>query len=205
MSKTRAHLSLVVSRPRGQGEIKRPTQRRVVIRPGDRREPMPVKVDQTLMQLAAEAAARGLELDQAAGLLVERALALRDAESLGIPSGAAREALDSAVNSLTRLAVPASTARYVRSLVAQLATARPREAEGVRQLALPVRLIARAAALDFAKVLVARDLDEAIRFEIAAASCGRTMSEWAMFVLASAAKRRGRARHTPRAGLRASS
>jgi hypothetical protein len=166
---------------------------------------MPVKVDQTLMQLAAQAAARGLELDQAAGLLVERALALQDAESLGIPAEAAREVLDSAVNSLTRLAVPASTARYVRSLVAQLAIARSREAEGVRHLALPVRLTARASGLDFARVLDARDLDEAIRFEIAAASCGRTMSEWAMFALASAAKRRGRARHAPRGGLRASS
>lgn len=205
MPKTRAHLSLVANRPREQQEIKRPTSRRVVIRPGDRREPMPVKVDQRVVQLAAEAAAKGLELDQAAGLLVERALALRDAQSLGIRSGAAREALDSAADSLIRLALPASTARYVRSLVAQLAIERPREAEGMRQLALPVRLTARAAALDLTKVLDARDLDEAIRFEIAATSCGRTMSEWAMFALASAARRRGRATHAPRAGLRASS
>lgn len=182
---TRAHLSLVADRPRPGQRIVGPPAPRTTNRPGDRRDPVPFEVGPEAVELARAAADRGLDFDQAACLLVERALVLDDAASLGLSEGEALSPLRAAAERPDRVALPPSLARYARSLIDRRPlTSGERTVEGPRYVALPVRLTARVTRLDLAAVLVAEHLDEAIRLEAAAASSGRTLSEWALLKLA---------------------
>jgi hypothetical protein len=178
------HLRLVVNPVPKAARTRFPRVDRAGVRPGDRREPTPIYVDRAILQLVEAAAARGLDLDQAASLLVERALLLEDAAYLGMSEADAYAVLRTAASTLRRLAVPAATARYIRILTGGRALSPRREVEGRRHLALPVRLSARTARINLAQVLRADDLDEAIRLEMAAAASGRTMSEWALLAFA---------------------
>lgn len=124
--------------------------------------------------------------DVAVAVAVERALVLRDAEANGFMRQTAADLLDRRGRETTvGVALSAAPAAYARTLTLK----RPAPREDVREgLLVPVatRLIDRARTIDrLAAIDIAHDdLRSALAWERAAMLNARTMSEWALSVLA---------------------
>jgi hypothetical protein len=147
-------------------------------RPGDRYERF--QLDACLLrELAAAAARRQLELDSAAGLVLERRLISRD-----LSAAVAIQALDQAAcEATTRVDLSHGSAVYAKTM--RRALTAPRSSAGATPppsgaLALPLRLSDRLRRSWPPKTpLLEVELDSALTWEIAALQDGLTMSEWA--------------------------
>jgi hypothetical protein len=144
-------------------------------RPSERCEPWPVGDQHRLRSLAAAAAERGISLELAIGVVVERSLLADDLAARRLDEVAARLDAEAAHASVTiALSEPLST--YLCAL-----TSHDRGASrSLPQLiALPMRLTERIGASGPAARLDATLLQSALSWERAAVLEGRTMSEWA--------------------------
>jgi hypothetical protein len=133
--------------------------------------------------LAGLAVARGLEVGCAVELCLERALVRRDLTAAGELMTYPR-LLAFADAASVRRALPAAKATYLQMLlVARSRSATlPDPQNGISDMVVdvPLRLFPRV--IDVVEEMDAvgpLQLDEALRLEVAAASDGRTMSEWA--------------------------
>jgi hypothetical protein len=146
-------------------------------RPGDWSEPL------TLDSLGAEkldhaAQALKVEPDLLAALLVEHALLLRDLVEARVDVDRARDHLNREASALATSPGPGRLlATYVRDL---RRGARPSSRGQGPQVLIPLRLHDEAVVV--AHRLCVSDAAEALRFEIAAASSGKLMREWALQV-----------------------
>jgi hypothetical protein len=154
-------------------------------RPGDWWEPISLCAAKAAGQLHAVAHARHLPVDLLAALLVEHALIARDIADCGINAGRARAALAAAGEAQA----PTGPGRLHTAYVRMLRSGEyDYEHEGEAQLAqrdlvLPLRLHEAARALDLRKACDADMLDEAIAWEISAATTGQFMREWVLRML----------------------
>jgi hypothetical protein len=131
--------------------------------------------------LASAAAARNLDLGCAVELCLERALVVRDLADVGLLATYPR-LLEFAGSARVERALPPSKSRYLQMLLAALDRPTPLDRDGDATDAVidvPVRLFPRVLDLGDGSPLGACELDEALRLEVAAASNGRPMSEWA--------------------------
>lgn len=153
-------------------------------RPADRCEPWLLS-DALAAGLLDAADAAWVEPSLAAGVLVQRRLALIDLREVGL------EPDEHALDAEARLAGPCvaltePNRAYLRALsgAGYSAPARPREL----QLQLPMRFSERILAYGLAELLDEFPLDSALQWERAALCVGRTMGEWALLAGASAAQ-----------------
>jgi hypothetical protein len=140
--------------------------------------------------LVREATRRDLDPSIVLTLLVERELLLVDLAAAGVAVANAMAELRAAASSIPLQGPGTPHGSYVRQLMLSCRRpAHPRTGEAPRdiQAAVPARLLARVKgnvcdrAISAAATAVA--LDDAILWEVAAASAGRTMAEWALLVL----------------------
>jgi hypothetical protein len=136
-------------------------------------------------QLQVEADRRRLTVDLLAALHVERALVQNDIETSGLHAGAARAALANAAHGQPSAGPGCLHAGYLRML---RSGERGYERESTEQLArrdlfLPLRLHDAVRVLDLRGALDTSAVGEAVAWEIAAASNGQFMREWALKVL----------------------
>lgn len=145
-------------------------------RPGERREPLPGVM---LSSAFAESSAnRGLALEVATELTVERALVLLDFELIrlkdlfpGLLAAAAQQRFT--------VPLPGPYRRYRASLLA-VAARQVDDAEPEATVTVPLRFFPRVLELAYERAFNASALDEAITLELAALCIGRTMSEYAL-------------------------
>jgi hypothetical protein len=154
--------------------------RRLPRRPGERREPLALDVSPTLVVAAAGSR---LELGCAVELCLERALVIRDLAALG-QLHVYERLLALATTTPVSRALPAAKARYLQMLLATRdRQAVPLDAAGGggdAMVDVPLRLFPRVIdVVDEVASAGPEQLAEALQFEVAAASDGRTMSEWA--------------------------
>lgn len=130
------------------------------------------------------ASAAGLGLADAARLVVERELVLRDVEACDLAREAGRHILGMLARD-ARAFVPlsAAQARYVRSLTLGR-TAAPLDSHGTLTVPVPERLLARCRGKVPAAAFSAAAVEEAVSWEIAAALEARSMTEWAAMRIA---------------------
>lgn len=154
-------------------------------RPGDWWEPIPRSAAEVAPALGAEGAKRRLPVDLLAALLLEGAQVSRDIAECGIDAERARSALARAGSGLAATGPGRLHTSYVRML-----TNGERDFEhesdaqlGQRDLVLPLRLHEAARALQLPEICDPGSFDEAIMWEIAAATSGQFMREWALRVL----------------------
>jgi hypothetical protein len=174
----RAELKLLAVPPR-PARAAYVSPRRLPRRPGERREPLALPNLPTALVVAATASQ--LELGCAIELCLESALVVRDLSELDL-SDLYPPLLELAASARVRRGLPTAKARYLQMLLA--ARERPgfmsdSERGGSDAVVdVPLRLFPRV--LDVVnECFDARQLDEAIRLEVAAVADGRTMSEWA--------------------------
>lgn len=145
-------------------------------RPGDWSEPADLHIDREALDQAA--ASLRLEPDLVAALLVERELALRDLAEAGLQSSGAQALLDltAAVADAPALGPGNLFFGYVREL--RLGGPEPADSSVGRSLMLPLRLHepVRRSGL----VVDPGDAEQARAWEMAAASAGLQMREWAL-------------------------
>jgi len=144
-------------------------------RPSERCEPWPVDDQGRLRSLAAAAAERGVSLELAAIVVVERSLLADDLAARGHEEMAVRLDAEAARASVT--------IELSEQLSAYLCALSGHNRDGSRSLprliALPMRLTERLGTEGGAARLEAPLLESALRWERAAVLEGRTMSEWA--------------------------
>lgn len=153
-------------------------------RAGDWWEPISVDAARAV-GLADEAAKRRLPLDLLASLVVEHALVERDIAESAVDKMAATRALDAAVQRIPASGPGCLHTSYIRMLGRGDGVYEPERDDRLaqRDLMLPLRLHQAASSVDIAAVCRLGALDEAIAWEIAAASSGQFMREWALRVL----------------------
>jgi hypothetical protein len=180
-NRSRADLQLLAP-PARPARVPYLPARRPQRRPGERREPLNVDLAPPLLEAAAR---RRLDAACAAELCLERALVIADLVALERPR--LYEPLLTAATAV-RVArpLPAAKARYLQMLVAALDRCQADAADADAPVDsdvvvdVPLRLFPRV--IDVADELPTcgdDEVAEALRLEIAAASTGRTMSEWA--------------------------
>jgi hypothetical protein len=139
-------------------------------------------------EFAAAAAAAGLELEEAAALALERTLALSDATLFGLDRETARRMLRrAAMSAQAHAALSDADAAHVRRLSAGQRL--PLPVSMPPTVAVPERLLRRAAAYVKENPLRAAAVPEMVRWEIAARLEGRTLLEWALKTLGATAVR----------------
>jgi hypothetical protein len=153
-------------------------------RPGDWWEPVPERAAAT-SALIGEANRRRLPIDLLVALLVEHSTICRDIVECAIDARSAAELLEracqpSAASGPGRLNTP-----YIRMLRTGDARFEPESAAQLarRDLLLPLRLHGAASQLPVAEVCSSGALDDALRWEAAAAADGQFMREWALRLL----------------------
>ena len=149
-------------------------------RPGERREPLPLRVSRAL---ASAGAARGLDVGCAVEICLERALLIADLDALGRLQ-LYDQLLATAATAPVRHVLPPAKARYLQMLVAARdrdpTVLDPATRAGEVVVDVPLRLFPRVTAV--ASEIACAEGDElsaALTLEIAATSDGRTMTEWA--------------------------
>lgn len=160
-------------------------------RPGDWWEPSPFSASEAAVDLCAEAHRRRLPLDLLVTLLVERTLIERDVDRCGIDGASARAALADAVAAQPMTGPGRLHTAYVRMLCSG-EDDYERESDAHlagRVIVLPLRLHDAIRSLDPREVDGGEPLDEAIAWEIAAATSGQFMREWALRILLAQATR----------------
>lgn len=154
-------------------------------RPGDWWEPFPFTAGEIAAEVRREAASLGLPLDLVVALLIERGHVISDISECGI-------GLDRAVLAFERGETETPSAgpgRLHTTYVRMLRSGVPNPArENERQLAqrdlvLPLRLYGAARKMGLEDLGQHAAIDEAIRWEIAAARNAQFMREWALRVL----------------------
>jgi hypothetical protein len=154
-------------------------------RPGDWWEPVGLPAIEVEEHVRREAAARRLPLDLLFALLVERMLVTSDIADCALEAEAARAVLAAEAASLAS----AGPGRLLLSYVRVLRTGeRNHEPESELQLArrdlvLPLRLHEAVRCCDLRAVCSGGGSEEAIRWEVAAATGGQLMREWALRAL----------------------
>lgn len=151
------------------------------------REPLPERLlippSDRLSRFAAAAANRGIDLEEAIRLAVERALALADGRAFGLDAEGTRRRLRRASAKVSaRRPLSASESARVRRLNRALAVPPADVSEGAA-VALPERLLTRGRGVLTASAIDAGALEEMVSWEIAAALEGRTLGEWALLAL----------------------
>lgn len=153
-------------------------------RPGDWWEPLAVSAE-VAVGLNREAGLHHLSVDLLAALLVERALVVQDISDCVLDPMRARATLAAAADRQPATGPGHLHTSYVRMLrggesgyqgerAAQLAQ---------RDLILPLRLHDAVRSVDLAEVCASDSLDEAIAWEISAATSGQFMRGWALRTL----------------------
>jgi hypothetical protein len=154
-------------------------------RSGDWWEPIPVNAAEVATGLAVEANRLCLPVDLLVTLLVEHALVERDIADCGVDEARARAVLVSAREDQPTTGpgrLHTSYARMLRS--GERGYERESEAQlAQRDLMLPLRLHDSARSFDLGEVCKFESLVEAIAWEIAAATSGQFMREWALRLL----------------------
>jgi hypothetical protein len=143
------------------------------------------------VQLGTEAHRWGLPVDLLAALLVEHALILRDISDCGIDAARARAALTVAADALPATGPGRVYTAYVRMLRGGERGGR-RESDAQlarRDLVLPLRLHDAVRGQQLCDACDGESLNEAVAWEIAAATCSQLMREWALRTLLSRAAR----------------
>ncbi len=153
-------------------------------RPGDWWEPVPMATA-AIVRLGREGMRRRLPVDLLAALLVEHALVISDISGCPGDPLPAHAALGRAATELAAIGPGRLHTAYVQML---RGGERGYEHESDVQLArrdlvLPLRLHEQVRDLDLPKAFECDRLDEAISWEIAAASGGQFMREWALSTL----------------------
>lgn len=173
MTMTRGHLKLVHPSPGS--------------RPQSSEHPIiTVPADTSIRQFVDAAASFGLSMDTAGRLALERALVLVDIAPLGLDPDAAQYRLGSAaLSTRPRRPLPPGQASYLRALRLGRAV-RAQDLSGGLTIAAPERLLPRAREILQPATFEVRAIPEMISWETAAVIEGRSMSEWALTVLASA-------------------
>jgi hypothetical protein len=150
-------------------------------RPGDRRQTVRLGSDPTVDEFVRAAADAGLGVDQAVAIVAEHHLVLTDADALDLPRTQTRSQLSTAARSAhTKLPLSPAAAAYLRELGTRSISRVP---SGAVMVAFPARLIERMPPCVVATTLDPAAITEALAWERAAVLAGRTMSEWALFVL----------------------
>lgn len=148
-------------------------------RPGERREPFRLVVTDPLRELAAEAAAAGLRLPEAAALAIEARLLLDDLAHGGTPTGLVTALLNrAAASERVDLPVAGSFGDYIRHLSARRPVAAQLPEHRTVEVPVALRLLARAVQLPRAAPFAPVRFNDLIDWEVAAAISGRTLSEW---------------------------
>lgn len=138
--------------------------------------------------LHLEAERRRLPIDLACTLVVERALIEEDIAGSALDSRRARTALNEAAGTTPTLGPGSLHTSYVRMLRSGESHYGRESQEQVagRNLLLPLRLHEAARALDLREVCEIASIGEAVAWEIAAASSGQFMRDWALRLLLAA-------------------
>jgi hypothetical protein len=163
-------------------------------RPGETFEPIFVEASCDLALLAKNAAQVGIPLELAFALAVESNLAMDDLEELGFERGQSTSVLNQRAR-LTGVEMdlsPASGA-YLRLLMNPRPQSRVTNVSEGAILGVPARIHERLNR-SFPETLLERtlSLEQAVAWEAAAVVDGRTLTEWALFVVASTIPRRER-------------
>lgn len=153
-------------------------------RPGDWWEPVPIRAG-VAAGLSAEAARRRLPVDLLATLLVEHARVLHDITDAGIEAGQALAALSVAGEGQATSGPGRLHTSYVRMLRSgEHAYEHESNAQLARRdLVFPLRLHDAALSLELREVCDGDSLNEAVAWEVAAATSGQFMREWALRTL----------------------
>lgn len=157
-------------------------------RAGDWWEPVPQITAATAVGLCAEGSRRRLSVDLLTALLVERALIDHDVVDCAIEPLWAAAALAEASDLPAASGPGRLNSPYIRTLrTGDLAFEPESKARLTRRdLILPLRLHGAAVRLPLADLLRAERIDEAIRWETAAATTDQFMREWALRALLAA-------------------
>jgi hypothetical protein len=139
-------------------------------RPGEHQEVFLLSAEAT-RKLSVRAAQAGLPLDVAASLALEAGMLIQRWPEVGDLPEEDNQPL---------LALPAASARYLRSLTVARKPLRKAPASDAQTVAVPVRLLPRIAGHDAEEMIEAVDLEQAISWEIASVLAGQTMSEWVL-------------------------
>jgi len=151
-------------------------------RPGDRRQTVRLGGDPSVTAFVAAAADIGLSAEQAVAIAAEHHLVLADADALGLKRSETRLLLCAvARRAQAKLPLSPSAAAYLRELGRRsISRALARTPVAI---AFPARLIERVPPSVLVTTLDPAAISEALAWERAAVLAGRTMTEWAMFVL----------------------
>lgn len=154
-------------------------------RPGDWWEPIPISAAAVAAQFDAEGQQRRLPIDLVATLVIEHEYVVRDIAACGIDVARARAALAAAGDALATTGPGRLHTSYVRMLRSgERGYERESDAQLARRdLVLPLRLHDVARGLDLRDVCNGESLNDAIAWEIAAATNGQFMREWALRTL----------------------
>jgi len=157
-------------------------------RPGDWWEPVPERAVSVAAVLGTEARRRRLPVDLLAALLVEHALIGCDVAECAVDPRQATAALAGASEIAAASGPGRMNTSYIRMLrTGELGFEPESDAQLARRdLILPLRLHDAAARLPL-RDLSSQALDDAVRWETAAATHGQFMREWALRVLLAAA------------------
>lgn len=151
-------------------------------RPGDRRQTVRLGDDPSVAVFVVAAADVGLGVEQAVAIAAEHHLVLADADVLGLPRSQTRSLLCAAARRAhAKLPLSPAAAAYLR----ELGTRSVSRALGRTPVtvAFPTRLIERMPPSMLVTTLDPAVIPEALAWERAAVLAGRTITEWAMFVL----------------------
>jgi len=157
-------------------------------RPSDRRQTISLDRTPAITTFAAAAADMGLSIEQASAIVAEHHLVLADAVTLGLRRDQAQAALCAATDhARATLPLTPASAAYLRELGARSIPWAGEIGEMSGRVAFPTRLIERMPPDTVVTILNPDAVAEALAWERAAVLSGRTMSEWAMFVLLASA------------------
>jgi hypothetical protein len=139
-------------------------------RPGEYQEAFLLSAE-AARKLSARAAQAGLPVDVAASLALEAGMLIqRRPEVADLPVD----------DDQPLLALPAASARYLRSLTVARKPLRKETTSDWHAVAIPVRLLPRLGGHDVEVMIETVDLEHAISWEIASVLAGQTMSEWVL-------------------------
>jgi hypothetical protein len=157
-------------------------------RPGEWWEPLHGHAASIVAHLGTEAQRRRVPVDLLATILVERALICGDIAACAIEPLQAQRVLDAAAVPGAALGPRHLNTAYVRMLhVGDTAFELESELQLARRdLLLPLRLHEAAVALPLDEITATADVDEAVRWEVAASATGQFMREWALCALLAA-------------------
>lgn len=155
-------------------------------RPGDRHDCWPIDRDELFRRIAREGERHGLTVDLAVTVAVERGLAIDEIARICNANieWMVAELNRRASQAERRVALAAAQADYLRRLLGgSRGPAARRELPAM--VSLPVRLADRLDRTIVRRALARGEVDVALKWEIAAAAAGQTITEWAAWQTAS--------------------